>query len=322
MAAVITVTQTGGPEVLQVAEVDLAQPGPGQAVVTIAAAGVNFIDIYHRSGVYPRPVPFVPGLEGAGRVSAVGEGVTEVAVGDRVAWESLPGSYAAAVIGPADRLIPVPDGVEDKTAAALPLQGLTAHYLATDSHPIASGETVLVHAGAGGVGLLLTQIAKIRGASVIATVSTEAKAELSRAAGADHVLVGYDDFASRVRDLTDGQGVAAVYDGVGATTFDGSLACLRRRGMMVLFGGASGQVPTFDLQRLNRGGSLSITRPKLDDFVATREDLLRRAADLFGWMVDGRLSVRIGATYPLVDAAKAHEDLAGRRTTGKVLLVP
>ncbi len=321
MAAVITVTQTGGPEVLQVAEIDLAQPGPGQALVTIAAAGVNFIDIYHRSGVYPRPVPFVPGLEGAGRVSAVGEDVTEVAVGDRVAWESLPGSYAAAVIGPADRLIPVPDGVEDKTAAALPLQGLTAHYLATDSHPIASGETVLVHAGAGGVGLLLTQIAKIRGGTVITTVSTEAKAELSSAAGADHVLVGYDDFAARVRDLTGGQGVAAVYDGVGATTFDGSLECLRRRGMMVLFGGASGQVPTFDLQRLNRGGSLSITRPKLDDFVTTREDLLRRAADLFGWMVDGRLSVRIGATYPLVDAAKAHEDLAGRRTTGKVLLV-
>jgi NADPH2:quinone reductase len=318
----IRVDEPGGPEVLGVQGIDLPAPGPGQATVTVAAAGVNFIDIYFRTGVYPHDFPYTPGSEGAGTVEAVGPGVTEVAVGDRVAWQSLPGSYASAVVGPVDQLVPVPDGVDLLVAAAVPLQGMTAHYLAADVHPIAAGETVLIHAGAGGVGLLLTQIAKIRGATVITTVSTQDKAELSRGAGADEVIVGYDGFPQRVRELTGGAGVAAVYDGVGKDTFDGSLASLRRRGMLALFGGASGQVPPFDIQRLNRGGSLVLTRPTLGDFVVTREELMGRASDLFGWIAAGRLDVRVGATYPLADAGRAHEDLAARRTTGKVLLLP
>jgi NADPH2:quinone reductase len=303
-------------------EIELPEPGPGQALVTVAAAGVNFIDIYFRQGVYPRPLPFIPGSEGAGVVAAVGAGVTEVAIGDRVAWETVFGSYAGAVIAPVDHLLPVPDGVDLLVAAALPLQGMTAHYLATDVHSITPGETVLVHAGAGGVGLLLTQIAKIRGAQVVTTVSTPEKAGLSRAAGADEVVVGYDGFAERIRELTGGEGVPVVYDGVGKDTFDASLSCLRRRGIMVLFGASSGQVPPFDIQRLNRGGSLLLTRPTLGDFVVTRDEMVRRAGDLFGWIAEGRLDVRIGASYPLADAARAHEDLAARRTTGKLLLIP
>jgi NADPH2:quinone reductase len=318
----VTVHTTGGPEVLQPERRELPQPSAGQAMVTVAAAGVNFIDIYHRQGVYPRDRPFVPGSEGAGVVAAVGPGVTEVAVGDRVAWESWPGSYASAVVGPVDRLVPVPAGVGLDAAAAVMLQGMTAHYLATDVHPIAPGDVVLIHAGAGGVGLLLTQIAKIRGATVITTVSTPEKAGLSRGAGADEVIVGYHDVPARVRELTGGAGVVAAYDGVGKDTFDGSLASLRRRGILALFGGASGQVPPFDIQRLNRGGSLVLTRPTLADFVTTRGELLARADDLFGWMAGGRLDVRIGGTYPLVDAARAQEDLAARRTTGKLLLIP
>lgn len=318
----IEVDATGGPEMLRPRGIEVAPPGPGQAQVRVAAAGVNFIDIYHRQGVYPQRLPFVPGSEGAGVVTAVGPDVTEVAVGDRVAWESCPGSYAGVVVGPSDRLVPVPDGVTLEIAAAVMLQGLTAHYLATDTHPIAAGEAVLIHAGAGGVGLLLTQIATLRGARVITTVSTPEKAELSRAAGADEVIVGYHGFPDRVRELTAGQGVAVVYDGVGRDTFDGSLASLRRRGMLALFGGASGQVPPFDIQRLNRGGSLYLTRPTLVDYVVTRDELLARTTDLFGWIADGRLDVRIGATYPLADAARAHEDLAARRTTGKLLLIP
>ena len=235
----------------------------------------------------------------------------------------MPNSYAGHALGPVDRLVPVPEGVDLRTAAAVPLQGMTAHYLATDVHPIAAGDTVLIHAGAGGVGLLLTQIAKIRGATVITTVSTPDKAELSRGAGADEVIVARRSvsaigFASRLAVL----GADAPYDGVGKDTFDGSLSCLRRRGMLALFGGASGQVPPFDIQRLNRGGSLVLTRPTLSDFVVTREERLRRMADLFGWVADGRLDVRIGATYPLADAARAHEDLTARRTTGKLLLLP
>ncbi len=318
----IRVAEAGGPEVLVLGETTLAPPGPGEALLSIAAAGVNFIDIYRRSGVYPMSHPYTPGTEGAGAVLAVGDEVTDVVVGDRVAWADLPGSYAEAVVGAADKLIPVPGPVDDLQAAALPLQGITAHYLATDSYPIRPGDTVLIHAGAGGAGLLLTQIAKIKGATVITTVSTATKGDISRAAGADHVLVGYDGFTEKVRALTGGRGVQAVYDGVGKDTFDGSLDSLARRGTMVLFGGASGPVPPFDPQRRNRGGSLSLTRPTMGDFVVTRQELLGRAADLFGWVADGRLRIGIGDTYPLAQAGTAHQDLAGRRTTGKLLLIP
>lgn len=318
----IVVAQAGGPEVLEIGEVSLAAPGPGQVLLDISAAGVNFIDIYRRSGVYPMQFPHTPGSEGSGTVLAVGDEVSDVAVGDRVAWWDIPGSYAGAALGPADRLIPVPAAVPLEQAAALALQGLTAHYLATDSYRISAGDVVLIHAGAGGVGLLLTQIAKIKGATVITTVSTDAKSELSTGAGADHVLVGYDNFPERVRELTDGAGVHAVYDGVGKDTFDGSLLSLARRGTLVLFGGSSGQVPPLDPQRLNSGGSLTLTRPTLVDFVITRAELLARAADVFGWVADGRLRVAIGGRYPLADAATAQKDLAGRRTTGKLLLLP
>jgi NADPH2:quinone reductase len=322
MTKAIRVTEVGGPEVLRVSEIDLPAPRPGQATVKVTAAGVNFIDIYRRSGVYPVPLPHIPGTEGAGVVEVVGEGVTDVAVGDRVAWADVADSYAGAVTAQADRLVPVPADVNDQQAAALPLQGMTAHYLAGDSYRIRPGDSVLIHAGAGGVGLLLTQIAKIRGARVITTVSTEAKAQLSEQAGADDVLIGYDDIPHRIRELTGGAGVQAVYDGVGKDTFDQSLDSLARRGFLVLFGGSSGQVPPVDPQRLNRGGSLSLTRPTLADFVTTRAELLARAAELFEWVGQGRLTVNIGGTYPLPDAGRAHEDLAGRRTTGKLLLLP
>jgi NADPH2:quinone reductase len=321
-ATAIQVSAAGGPEVLVPAEIEVAVPGPGEVLLEVAAAGINFIDIYRRSGVYPMSYPYVPGSEGAGRVLAIGADVSAVAVGDRVAWSDVPRSYASVTVGAADRLIPVPDGVDDQQAAALPLQGLTAHYLATASYPIAAGDTVLIHAGAGGMGLLLTQIARILGARVLTTVSTDDKAALSREAGADEVLVGYQDFPQWVRGLTGGAGVQAVYDGVGRDTFDGSLASLARRGTLVLFGGSSGQVPPFDPQRLNAGGSLSLTRPTLADFVVTRAELLARAADLFGWLAQGRLHVRVGGSYPLADAGRAHADLAARRTTGKLLLVP
>ncbi len=322
MTRAIRVSAAGGPEVMIEGDVTLPTPGPGQALLEVTGAGINFIDIYRRSGVYPMQHPYTPGTEGAGKILALGDGVTGFAVGDRVAWSDVPGSYAAAAVGDVDKLIPVPDGVDDLQAAAFPLQGLTAHYLATDSYPIKTGDTVLVHAGAGGAGLLLTQIAKIKGATVITTVSTAAKGELSKGAGADHVLVGYEGFASKVRELTGGAGVQAVYDGVGKDTFDGSLDSLARRGMLVLFGGSSGQVPPFDPQRLNRGGSLSLTRPTLVDFTVTRAEMLGRAKELLGWMADGRLDVRVGATYPLAEAARAHEDLAARRTTGKLVLLP
>ncbi len=318
----IRIAEAGGPAVMKLGEQTVPSPGPGEALLGVSAAGVNFIDTYRRSGVYPMSHPYVPGVEGAGVVLAVGAGVDSVSAGDRVAWCDVPGSYAAATVASVDRLIPVPAGVTDEQAAALPLQGLTAHYLATDAYRIEAGDTVLVHAGAGGVGLLLTQIAKIKAARVITTVSTRRKGELSARAGADHVLVGYDDFAGQVRELTDGRGVRAVYDGVGRDTFDGSLAALGRRGTLVLFGGSSGQVPMFDPQRLNGGGSLLLTRPTLADFVVTRAELLGRASDVFGWLADGRLEVTIGGSYPLADAVTAHEDLAARRTAGKLLLLP
>jgi len=318
----IQVRATGGPEVLEYLEIDVQEPGPGEVAIQVGAAGVNFIDIYHRQGVYPMPLPFVPGREGAGRVIAIGSDVDGVAVGDRVAWLQVPGSYAEVVVGPAEKLIPVPDALSDEQAAALALQGLTVQSLATDVYRIESGDNLLIHAGAGGVGLLLTQVAKAKGARVITTVSTQEKAALSREAGADDVLIGYDDFPSSVRDLTNGIGVDAAYDGVGKATFDGSLDALRVRGTLVLFGGASGQVPLFDIQRLNRGGSLKLTRPNVDHFVLERDELLARARDVFGWVIDGSLTVRIGASYPLAEAARAQEDLAGRRTTGKLLLLP
>ncbi|MGN6330067.1 MAG: quinone oxidoreductase family protein [Motilibacteraceae bacterium] len=317
----VLVESNGGPEVLAVRDVEAPAPGAGQLLVQVAAAGVNYMDTYQREGVYRVPTPFVLGSEGAGRVLAVGEDVQDVEVGDRVAWSQAQGSYAEQVLVPAEKAVPVPGGVADDVAAAVLLQGLTAHYLVTSTYAVSEGDQVLVHAAAGGVGLLLVQLAKDRGARVLATVGSEEKAVLARAAGADEVL-GYDGFADRVRELTGGQGVAVVYDGVGRDTFDGSLAALRRRGLLVLFGAASGQVPPLELQRLNTGGSLFVTRPTLGDYVATREELLWRAGELFGAVAQGRLDVRIGGRYPLADAAQAHRDLEGRRTTGKLLLTP
>jgi NADPH:quinone reductase len=319
----IQVQSHGGPEVLVMVELDAPRPGAGQLLVDVAASGVNFIDTYNRSGIYPTVPPFVVGSEGAGVVAAVGEGVTGVAVGDHVGWSAAPGSYAEQVLVAADAALPIPAGVADEVAAAVLLQGMTAHYLTTSTYPIQPGDVALVHAGAGGVGLLLTQMVKLRGGRVISTVSTEEKAALSRAAGADEVI-RYDqvDFAAEVRRLTGDEGVQVVYDGVGKATFDGSLASLHVRGMMVLYGGSSGQVPPIDLQRLNRGGSLFVTRPTLAHYTRTREETLSRANDVFSWIAAGKLDVRIGARYALADAASAHTDLEARRSTGKLILVP
>lgn len=318
----------GGPEVLTTVDIPAPSPGAGELRVELAAAGVNFIDTYRRSGIYPEQFPHVPGAEGAGTVLEVGDGVTEVAVGDRVAWAAAPGSYATEVIVPASASLPVPNGLDLEVAAALPLQGMTAHYLSASTFPISPGDTALVHAGAGGVGLLLTQLVVSRGGRVISTVSTAEKEELSYAAGATNVI-RYTEMADittelpqAVRDLTTGRGVDVVYDGVGRDTFDASLASIRPRGMLVLFGGASGQVEPFDIQRLNSAGSLFLTRPMLGYYTATREELLWRAAELFNAAALGELDVRIGARYPLAEAADAHRALEGRATTGKVLLVP
>ncbi|MFJ6677031.1 quinone oxidoreductase family protein [Actinosynnema sp. NPDC091369] len=323
MPKAVVVRATGGPEALEFTDVEAKSPGSGELLVDVAAAGVNFIDCYHREGRYPLALPFGPGLEGAGRVSAVGPDVTGFAVGDRVAWSQSLGSYAEQAVVPVTDAVPVPDGVDDDTASALLLQGLTAHYLVASTYPVQKGDTVLVHAAAGGVGLLLVQLAKARGARVIGTVSTEAKEALAREAGADEVI-RYDrvDFAPVVRELTDGVGVAAVYDGVGRTTFDGSLASLKPRGVLALFGASSGAVPPFDPLRLNQAGSVFLTRPSLGAHVATREELEWRAGELFEAVVAGALTVRVGGRYPLAEARRAHEDLEGRRTTGKLLLVP
>jgi NADPH2:quinone reductase len=318
----IVVEQTGGPEQLQLAERPEPSPGRGQLAVQVSAAGVNFFDIYQRQGLYPRSLPYVPGTEGAGRVIATGDGVRDIAVGDRVAWAMVGGAgYAEQVTLPAERAVPLPDGVDDETAAAVMLQGMTAHALSTSTYAVQPGEVALVHAGAGGVGLLLTQMVVARGGRVLTTASTPEKAELSRAAGAETVIdYTSEDVAARVRELTDGEGVHVVYDGVGADTFDASLDSLRRRGSLVLFGGSSGPVPPFDPQVLNRKGSLWLTRPTLGDFVATREELRSRADEVLGWVADGSLDVRIGSRYPLAEASRAHQDLAARRTTGKLLL--
>ena len=319
----VVVTDPGGPEVLEVLDRPQPEPGRGQLRVDVRAAGVNFIDIYERSGRYPMPTPFVAGSEGAGVVSAVGEGVADVAVGDRVAWAMVKGAgYAEQVLVPADRAVPVPDGVDDETAAASMLQGMTAHYLTRSTYPVAGGENVLVHAAAGGMGLLLTQLARAAGARVIGTTSTPEKAELARQAGAFDVLAYDCDIAAEVRRLTDGEGAAVVYDGVGRATFDASLDSLRRRGTMVLFGAASGPVPPFDPQALNAKGSLFLTRPSLGHYVATREELLWRAGEVLDWVGSGQMMVHVGERYPLSDAERAHEDLAARRTTGKLLLIP
>jgi NADPH2:quinone reductase len=322
MRAVIA-KELGGPEVLKLDQTDTLQVSPGQLLVDVAAAGVNFADIYRREGIgrYTGDVPYVPGQEGAGVVAAAGPDTGEFGPGSRVTWTGIMGCYAEQVIIPADRAVPVPDGISLEVAAAVTLQGMTAHYLANDSYPVAAGDPVVVHAAAGGVGLLLTQMIKMRGGVVIATTSTPDKAALAQEAGADYVT-GYDEFGAVTREVTGGAGAAAVYDGVGVATFDDSLAALRPRGYMVLYGASSGQVPPFELQRLAASGSLFITRPTLIDYIQNRAELLRRADDLFRWIAEGTLNVRIGGRYVLGDAARAHEDLAARRTTGKLLLLP
>ncbi len=305
------------------AEVAKPSPKAGEALIAIEAIGVNFIDVYFREGRYPSALPFTPGQEAAGTVVAVGEGVTSVQPGDRVAWCSIPGTYAEFTVAPAARLVALPDGVAGTQAAAAMLQGMTAHYLSHATYAIKAGDQVLIHAGAGGTGLLLTQMAKMLGAHVFTTVSTDEKAELSRAAGADEVILySKVDFASEVKRLAGGATLAAVYDSVGKSTFEGSLQCLKPQGTMVLFGGSSGAVPPFDLIRLSQMGSLYVTRPTLKDYIASHEDLAMRAADVFRWLGEGSLKLRIEHTYALKDAAQAHRDLESRRTTGKVVLTP
>ncbi|HXF01564.1 MAG TPA: quinone oxidoreductase [Arthrobacter sp.] len=321
MAKAIVAAAPGGPEVLQLQDVEVPQPGPGELLVKVAAAGVNFIDTYERSGVYNVGFPYTPGAEAAGTVEAVGDGVEEFTAGDRVAFAEGAGTYAEYTVVSAEAALPVPDGVDNDVAAAIPLQGMTAHYLINSSFKVQPGQTVLTHAGAGGVGLILTQLLKAKGARVITTVSTDEKEGLARSAGADEVL-RYDGFDRQVRELTGGTGVDVVYDGVGKDTFDASLASLRTRGMLVLFGGASGQVPPFDLQRLNQGGSLFVTRPKLKDHLLSPQERRWRSSELFDAVVSGQLTPRVGRKYPLAEAAQAHDDLQGRRTTGKLLLVP
>jgi NADPH2:quinone reductase len=321
----VHVTAHGGPEVLKAVELEPPTPGPGQVLVVSAALGVNFADIHQRRGAgkYAQPPPFVPGTEGAGTVSAVGDDVDGITVGDRVAWKVAPASYAQQVVVSAGEVLPLPDEVSFETAAAVMVQGLTAQYLVTDTYPVQPGDTVLIHAAAGGVGSMLTQMATLKGARVIATVSSAEKEALARESGAAEVI-RYDqaEVSAAVRELTGGDGVAAVFDGVGADTIDASLASLRPRGHMVVYGYSSGPIPAFDVQRLNSGGSLYITRPSLVHYSRTREELLGRAHDLLGWLASGQLTVRIGGRFNLADAAAAHEAMQSRRTTGKLLLLP
>jgi NADPH2:quinone reductase len=319
----IVATAAGGPEVMELQERELTGPGPGQLLVQVAAAGVNFMDIYGRQGrkPYAGTPPWTPGAEGAGTVVALGEATDGFAPGDRVAWASAPGSYAESVLVDASRAVRVPEGVELETAAAVMLQGLTAHYLSHSTYPTGAGEVAVVHAAAGGVGLLLTQMLAARAARVVATTSGGPKVQAARLAGAEE-SVGYADFVEVSRRLSGGAGAAVVYDGVGAATFDASLASLARRGYLVSYGSSSGPVPPVELLALSAAGSVFVTRPTLADYVATRQELEWRTADLFGWIAAGALRVRIGATYPLGDAPRAHRDLAERRTSGKLLLVP
>ncbi|MBS9372428.1 quinone oxidoreductase family protein [Rhodococcus sp. B50] len=318
----IEVAQHGGPDVLVPVERPDPSPGPGELLVRTDAIGVNFIDTYFRSGLYRTELPYIPGSEGTGTVVAVGEGVRDTAVGDRVSWSEAPGSYAELVRVREAVAVPVPESVPADQAASVLLQGMTAHYLLNSVYAAQPGETVLVHAGAGGVGLILTQLAVAKGVRVITTVSSDEKEALSRDAGAAHVLRYGDDLAERVRELTGGEGVAAAYDGVGAATFEASLASVRVRGTVALFGAASGPVPPFDLQRLNPAGSLFVTRPTLVHYTRDRDELLWRAGDVLAALADGSLKLRVGARYPLAEAARAHTDLEGRRTTGSIVLIP
>jgi NADPH2:quinone reductase len=319
----IRVEKPGGPEALTLAEVPVPEPKPNEAVVKIAASGVNFIDVYLREGRYPAPLPFIDGQEAAGTVAGVGSAVTSLQEGDRVAYSGVLGSYAGYAAVPADRLVRVPDGIELDVAAAAMLQGMTAHYLCRSGYVLRRGETAIVHAAAGGVGLLLVQMAKAIGARVIGTAGSQEKARLARDAGADEVIVYTEqDFESEAKRLTEGQGAHVVYDGVGKSTFDADLNVLRPRGYLVLFGGASGAVPPFDPIRLSQKGSLFLTRPTLAHYIATREELEERAGDVLGAIAAGKLHVRVHHRYPLADAAQAHRDLEGRKTTGKLLLVP
>jgi NADPH:quinone reductase len=321
MSYAIVVESYGGPEVLAPRDREPLTPGPDELVVDVSASGVNYIDVYHRIGRYPNPLPFTPGVEGAGTVSAVGSGVTGVRPGDRVGWANVLGGYAEQALVPASQAIPLPDEVDDQTAATVLLQGMTAHYLVHDSYQVLPGDVVLVHAAAGGMGLLLTGLVKHLGGTVLATASTEEKRQLARDAGAD-LAVGYAEVPDAVKKFTGGTGVAAVYDGVGKDTFDASLASLRTRGSFVSFGSASGPVPPVDPLRLTAAGSVFFSRPTLAHFVVAREDLLARAHDVFGWAASGVITVHVGQRYPLADAAQAHQDLEGRRTTGKLLLLP
>ncbi len=319
----IRIHNHGGPEVLAYEDVPVPEPRAGEARVKIEASGVNFIDIYHRTGLYPMNRPCILGSEGAGIVDAVGEGVTEVKQGDRVAYAMIPGSYAEYAVVPAGKLVPVPDDIDAKSAAGIMLQGMTAHYLTHSTYPLQKDETALVHAAAGGVGLLLVQVAKMLGARVIGTVSTEAKADLVRKAGADEIILYTQaDFLAEAKRITNGQGVHVVYDSVGATTFEKSLDCLRPRGYLVLFGQSSGPVAAFDPAKLAAKGSLFLTRPSLAHYTLTRAELLRRATDLFDWMQAGKLKLRIEKSLPLQDASEAQQLLEKRRTTGKLILVP
>jgi NADPH2:quinone reductase len=319
----IRIHNHGGPEVLAYEDVPIPEPRAGEARVKIEASGVNFIDIYHRIGLYPMKTPLILGSEGAGIVDAVGDGVTEVKKGDRVAYAMVPGSYAEYAVVPAVRLVPVPDDIDAKSAAAVMLQGMTAHYLTHSTYPLQKGETALVHAAAGGVGLLLLQVAKMLGAKVIGTVSTETKADLARRAGADEIILYTQaDFLAEAKRITEGQGVHVVYDSVGASTFEKSLDCLRARGYLVLFGQSSGPVAPIDPAKLAAKGSLFLTRPSLAHYTLSRAELLRRAADLFDWMQAGKLNLRIEKSLPLRDAREAQELLEKRKTTGKLVLIP
>lgn len=324
LSRALVVPRNGDSSVLEVQDREVAPPSAGEVQVEVAAVGVNFIDVYQRQGVYPLTTPFVSCSEGSGTVTAVGPGVTDVAVGDRVAWGSGLGAGASVVNRAADSLVPVPDGVELDVAAAAMLQGMTAHYLVNSTYAVGPGTTALVHAAAGGVGQLLVQMVKAKGGRVIATAGSSDKLEIARRLGADAVINyrGADDLAGQVRGANGGAGVDVAYDGVGKATFDASLSSLRPRGLLVLFGGASGQVPPFDIQRLNAAGSLFLTRPTLGSYTATREELLERGTSVLGDIAAGRLVVEVGGRYPLADAATAYDDLEARRTTGKLLLVP
>lgn len=319
----IQISQTGGPEVMQLVDAFVPTPGPKQALVKVGAAGVNFIDVYFRIGLYKADLPFTPGNEGAGVIEAVGSEVTEFKVGDRVAWGMFRGSYAQYAAVPVSSLVKLPDTVDFETGAAAMLQGMTAHYLSHSSFPLKKGDKCLVHAAAGGAGRLLVQMAKMLGATVYGTAGTDEKAAIAKSAGADEVIVyTREDFVAEVKKFTDGKGVDVVYDSVGVSTFLKGLDIIRPRGMMVLFGQSSGAVPPFDPAILNQKGSLFLTRPSLAHHCLTREELNWRASDVLGWIGAGKLQLRIQKTYPLADAAQAHRDLEGRGTAGKLLLVP